>query len=440
MKQTKTTLKELTAAYRAVLRRGILCNVIALGLIAVTPAHAVDVSTASDLLNALQTGSEITVTGNIDGISGVPTISGKTNSLNLNGQTLSGASEGNSGYMFTGGSLTLTGGGTISGLNNPDADPSSVNGGEYGALNVNGNGTLTMNGGDWVFSGNHGGLGALNTTNANLSANVNTITFSGNTSDTQGGGLRNDISDAAYIGNSSVIEANEIVFSGNTIGSDAVVGSGAGAMNSRGTLELLGATNTFENNSMNATVASGRAYKVGGGAVANQSGENSGTLFDATMVIGKEDGSSVNTFTNNYSSTNGGAVMNRAVDTDGDATLTINGTTTFDGNTAAMNGGAIYNVQHDGRTATVNLNNGEYTFINNTATNFGGAIYNSGTMTLTNATFGGVDAQTGESLGNSATEGGAIYNKGTLTFSDAVTFANNTASNSDDAFGGAIEN
>ncbi len=435
MKQSKTTLKELTAAYRAVLRHAVLCNAIALGLIVATPARAVDVSTASDLLTELQAGSEITVTGNIDGISGVPTISGKTNSLNLNGQTLSGGTEGNSGYMFTGGSLTLTGGGIISGLNNPDADPSSVNGGEYGALNVNGNGTLTMTGGDWTFSGNHGGLGALNTTNANLSANVNTITFSGNSSDTQGGGLRNDISNAAYTGNSSVIEANEIVFSGNTIGSDAVVGSGAGAMNSRGTLELLGATNTFENNSMNATVASGRMYKVGGGAVANQSGENSGTLFHATMVIGKEDGSSANTFTGNYSSTNGGAIMNRAVDTDGNAYLTINGTTIFSNNIADVNGGAIYNVQHDGRTAQLNLNNGEYTFTGNQASGTsdywgrGGAIYNSGVMNVSNATFGGADA----ALGNTAEQGGAIYNAGNATVSGA--FENNSAQ-----YGGAVLN
>lgn len=435
MKQSKTTLKELTAAYRAVLRHAVLCNAIALGLIVATPARAVDVSTASGLLTELQAGSEITVTGNIDGISGVPTISGKTNSLNLNGQTLSGGTEGNSGYMFTGGSLTLTGGGIISGLNNPDADPSSVNGGEYGALNVNGNGTLTMTGGDWTFSGNHGGLGALNTTNANLSANVNTITFSGNSSDTQGGGLRNDISNAAYTGNSSVIEANEIVFSGNTIGSDAVVGSGAGAMNSRGTLELLGATNTFENNSMNATVASGRMYKVGGGAVANQSGENSGTLFNATMVIGKTDGSSVNTFVGNTSSTNGGAVMNRAVDTDGNAYLTINGTTIFSNNIADVNGGAIYNVQHDGRTAQLNLNNGEYTFTGNQASGTsdywgrGGAIYNSGVMNVSNATFGGADA----ALGNTAEQGGAIYNAGNATVSGA--FENNSAQ-----YGGAIIN
>jgi outer membrane autotransporter protein len=40
MKQSKTTLKELTAAYRAVLRHGILCNAIALGLMVATPATA----------------------------------------------------------------------------------------------------------------------------------------------------------------------------------------------------------------------------------------------------------------------------------------------------------------------------------------------------------------------------------------------------------------
>ena len=33
MKQSRTVLKELTAAYRAVLRHGILCNAIALGII-----------------------------------------------------------------------------------------------------------------------------------------------------------------------------------------------------------------------------------------------------------------------------------------------------------------------------------------------------------------------------------------------------------------------
>ena len=48
MKQSKTTLKELTAAYRAVLRHGILCNAIALGLIAATPALADPANTSGN--------------------------------------------------------------------------------------------------------------------------------------------------------------------------------------------------------------------------------------------------------------------------------------------------------------------------------------------------------------------------------------------------------
>ncbi len=40
MKQTRTTIQALTSAYRAVLRHGILCNAIALGLIATAPAMA----------------------------------------------------------------------------------------------------------------------------------------------------------------------------------------------------------------------------------------------------------------------------------------------------------------------------------------------------------------------------------------------------------------
>ena len=52
MKQSRTVLKELTAAYRAVLRHGILCNAIALGIIiAATPAMAVFEATDGVLVN-----------------------------------------------------------------------------------------------------------------------------------------------------------------------------------------------------------------------------------------------------------------------------------------------------------------------------------------------------------------------------------------------------
>lgn len=50
MKQSKTVLKELTAAYRAVLRHGILCNAIALGLVAM-PAMATEYTDIIDIRN-----------------------------------------------------------------------------------------------------------------------------------------------------------------------------------------------------------------------------------------------------------------------------------------------------------------------------------------------------------------------------------------------------
>ena len=427
MKQTRTTLKALTAAYRAVLRHGILCNAIALGLIA-GPVYAGTVTTASELNTALQSGSEITVANNISGIDSVTTASGKTNSLDLGGKTLSGATEATSGYVFSGGSLTLAGGGTISGLNHiDDISPNSLNGDEFGALNASGT-NVTMTGGDWVFSGNTAAAGAINVSDAIFNANVDTIAFENNVSNVQGAGFRHD----AYSTNGTYarITADEITFRNNSFLDDptVVVGSGAGAMNSRGTMELLGDVNTFENNDMNAHVASGRVYKVGGGAVANQSGynESTSTAKDATMVIGK-DSNSVNTFTGNHSSTSGGAIMNRAVNEDGDAALTINGSSTFTNNQADMKGGAIYNISEQIAIDTgggnlvsqkrneLNLTGVSNTFTNNEAGQKGGAVYNSGYATINNATFTG-NHTTGvsyEEFGASQqAQGGAIYNTG----------------------------
>ena len=356
MKQTKTTLKELTAAYRAVLRHGILCNAIALGLIAVVPARA-ETITYSD-------------------------------------------------YNGSQGALAII-------------DGSEHIGGEA-------------------------------------------LVFEDNTSSSHGAGLYYKVTDDG-LSSSVILDAGSITFNNNA--SNSNTSSGGALFNSGGDVSVLGDTNVFTNNHISG-VDGTKPFKRGGGAIANQSYETESNsepkvALDATMVIGKLDGTSENTFSNNTSSMNGGAIMNRALDTDGNATLTINGTTTFDSNTAAMNGGAIYNVQRDGRTATVNLTNGQYTFNNNTATVFGGAIYNdggimtllnsvftknqvfgtstewgeggainnAGTMTVTNAIFGGENGN-----GNIAERGGAINNEaGTITVNDAE-FINNVASN----MGGAI--
>jgi len=63
MRQSKTTLKELTAAYRAVLRYGILCNAIALGLF-VAPASADYTNVSLDALYPSGTASSFKYDGN----------------------------------------------------------------------------------------------------------------------------------------------------------------------------------------------------------------------------------------------------------------------------------------------------------------------------------------------------------------------------------------
>ncbi len=66
----------------------------------------------------------------------------------------------------------------------------------------------------------------------------------------------------------------------------------------------------------------------------------------------------------------------------------------------------------------------------------GGTVYNSGNLTISGLTFGGVDEETGESLGNTAIRGGAIYNnEGNLILFDTNTFKKNAAT---DGAGGAI--
>lgn len=285
----------------------------------------------------------------------------------------------------------------------------------YGALTVNGGGSLDLGGAE--------------------------LNFTNNTSTSHGAGLyykdQSYGSGTQHGNNIAVLTASDITFSGNEVLASATSGSGAGVFLSGGKLSILGATNTFTDNHMNATeIANNRLYKTGGGAIANQSYDlesgqygTAGSAIDADMIIGKADGSSVNMFTDNTSTTNGGAVMNRAEKTDGNATLTINGTTTFDNNSADINGGAIYNLARNGKTADVYMNNGTYTFTENSAGEFGGAIYNEGTMQLANATFGGVDStdpQNPVSLGNTALKGGAILNSGSLTLSGG-SFTGNTA-------------
>lgn len=242
------------------------------------------------------------------------------------------------------------------------------------------------------------------------------LLFDNNTSTSHGAALY--FKDQTAGDNAARLIANNITFSNNT--SNYSASSGGGVFSTGGNMSILGATNTFTGNKILGTDVAAKLHKRGGGAVANQSYEVEGvhTPIDATMVIGyaNDTSTSTNIFTENTSSMNGGAIMNRAVDTDGNAYLTINGTTTFENNHANINGGAIYNFADAGKVAEVNLTNGTYTFTENTATR-GGAIYNSGIMNIVN----------GEFVDNNATvTGGAVFSTGKLTVTDSL-FEGNTA-------------
>ena len=242
---------------------------------------------------------------------------------------------------------------------------------------TSGYGALTVNGGGSIFAAGE------------------SLVFDNNKSTSHGAGLYyKDQSYASGTGTDKVLLASKnITFSNNEVVATATSGSGAGVFATGGKVSILGENNTFIGNKMNAAeIASERLYKTGGGAIANQSYDkeanpNKGAAIDVDMVIGKEDGSSVNVFESNTSKTNGGAIMNRAEKTDGNATLTINGVTTFENNHADIHGGAIYNLARNGKLAEINMTNGTYEFIGNTAGVNGGAIYNSGELTIINSTF-----------------------------------------------------
>ena len=165
----------------------------------------------------------------------------------------------------------------------------------------------------------------------------------------------------------------------------------------------------------------------------NQSTDEETTEGAGGLFLGSEAnvGITNNTFKNNLSATDGGAIGTRgATANNSGAKLDITGST-FTGNQAAGNGGAINNYLY-------NSTKGEYVYIkdtnfeNNKAAN-GGAIYNHGerdnngtgksaAMWIEDSTFTGNIATTGK--------GGAIYNASTMTINNSQ-FSGNKANGAD---------
>ncbi len=263
IRQSKTTLKELTSAYRAVLRYGILCNAVALGLIA-SPVNATTtavylspdyVADGVDLATLYPDG---VISGQDIGIYGAT--QGQTNGFTGSTLDISGSSYGTLMYY---GNLNLgdantqsisIDGGTGDGIDayygahvnvgqSMDTDVSvrgdwAVNAYEYNdAYNPTGRGTNVSIMGDTIdIDATSYGVIALNQTGA---TNAPTIDITGHTVDITSTGAA-----AVHAGNGTTVSPNSVStvnITADQINLTATNGNGVGAM-SQGVVNLVGNT------------------------------------------------------------------------------------------------------------------------------------------------------------------------------------------------------
>ncbi|WP_304021816.1 autotransporter domain-containing protein [Desulfovibrio piger] len=335
------------------------------------------------------------------------------------------------------GKTTLTGGvagsGTIDKLAIAEDDETTITNaklsGHDGRALWN-NGTLTVNGGS--FEGNKANVAGAIYNAAGAELTVDGVTFASNSSaiagainnrdgkvtitnstfkgndagKSMGGAVRNDSGDIQKDGTITITGST---FEGNKAGNGGAVWNG-----SDGKVEI--ADSTFKGNTALAEGGLGQ-----GGAITNA---------NAMTITG-------GSFANNTAKYSGGAIYNGAHAANGQASLTIDGTT-FTGNSVKADfnttqndniaGGAIFNDTN----AKLDVKNA--TFTDNTSSLKGGAIFNrDGNVTITDSTFKGnsVPKSAGGAVLN---ESGDINKDGTITITGS-TFEGNKAGN-----GGAVWN
>ena len=420
MKLSRTAIKELTAAYRAVLKHAFIAS---MGIAIISPAMAESYDGTKDAPTNItedKTFSEnVSVSNYTNPSTKYSVYINKDVKVNFEqGLTLSNNKQ-TKALHNAGGDVTILGSVYVTGNNNDKSGTSAgiVNHGIENGADLKQSARFTINAGD-----------------------DGVIEFSKNNAVGTGVALYNEYSTATMSAGKIIFDGNELQFS------DAPKnGYGANIFNS-GTLEILGAENTFTNNKD----YSERNVAQSGGAALQSRGNNN---HAASATIGKEDGSSVNKFSNNMAQMNGGAVLNRnksdivfngkttfennsattghggaiynygQTDTTGaeSPTITFNGDVTFKNNHAVNgDGGAIWNDTDANQEATATITfNGKSVFENNTAAEKGGAIFNGipVSMSIADATF----------TGNSTIKfAGAIHNSGTLTLSKSIFTGNHS--------------
>lgn len=390
MKMSRTAIKELTAAYRAVLKHAFIA---AMGAMVVIGGASAENTNNREYITADTEWSDKNISNN-------------------DFKYAEGRTDKNKAF----GGLAFVDRAKLTVVDSVfDNNTFDYVGGVF-ATGVNDGSVLDISGS--TFSNNHnlydggaiGGYGVLKVTNS---------TFVGNTTDLTKdaeGNYTVAVEDNLPVGGGAIsfgaVSSSDIASINDTKFINNVSGINGGAIGTR-----LGknANNSAAKLNISATFEGNRAYQ-NGGAIYNTFYANNGLeLGDGVTVAGN--------FTKNSAGENGGAIFNDgAKDKIGNAggVMTIRDSV-FGENTAKAWGGAIFN------SGTLTLGDG-VSFTGNSA-NFGGAVWNDGKMEIAAGT---------KFVGNNSKKAaGALYNSSTGTLGNliGVVFENNTA-----AFGGAINN
>lgn len=374
MKMSRTAIKELTAAYRAVLKHAFIA---AMGAVMVVGGANAESTVERKFITVSDTLSDENVSGQNF----------------LTAEDPGTAADGN----------TAFGGYTFIDRNNVEL---KVANSQYTNNTFDGYGTIFA-----TRKPKNGTTSKLNLENSH---------FDGNTAKYDGGAIANY---AVLTGKNLTFKNNRAYVNQDKSFVTSVeqpIGGGAISMGINGQLDII--SGLFDGNTSG----------YDGGAIATrrtlQPSEKTAAGFanlgnyikiaDSTFVGNQATGLTSDLSNGQYAGGNGGAIANTF------ATTEISGTT-FAKNTAANNGGAIYNhtfINADATGTDTGLGGvmkiTDSVFSENSATN-GGAIYNTGQLTISDSEF-----YKNVASGDRA-EGGAIYNTGGLTLSN-VKFAGNS--------------
>lgn len=391
MKMSRTAIKELTAAYRAVLKRAFIAAMGA--MVVICGASADDTKTrlvvdvdATENLAGVHDGYISTENGSVAQVLGVLNV--------LDGaQFTNNKTDRNGGAIFNSGTLTLGDGVSFTG-----------NGAKFGGAVWNDGKMEIAAGTKFVGNNSKSAAGALYNSSVGTLDNLIGVVFENNTAAM--GGAINNAKTSASVKGGTIDLISKSHFIGNSGGK-----SQGGAIRNQGTISTI-TESVFDSN-----------IAGNGGAI------NNGTWGSLVKGIYKT------TFINNTAVATGGNHQGGAITNAGH--IGIIDETVFESNRADKIGGAIANVtpqNSGGGLAEVNIANS--TFTGNVAGESGGAIYNAtggavtlaGKNTFTGNMAGGVGNDI-HNLGKLAVTGGTTTIDGGITGDGALTIANGATLN-----------